>query len=483
MKNIDDFVHKKMNNDICFDVQELFGDFYFFFDNDKKIIIDGVGHKITFNYEELSFSTLDSKYYLDTECTSDFLIFLNSNKQKRTITTRFRKSETSQFEWYAIDLVKRDETNIYMGRIRNVNENVKEREEILRKGYLDPLTKILQKEAVKSQIMEFLVKKPEGNHIMIMLDIDYFKNINDTYGHLFGDYVIKATANALKKVVGSKGKVGRVGGDEFLLFIKNVNSREEIKTIARQIRYALDNLLIRNQIFRCSSTLGITSYPKDGEDFETLFKKADIALYRGKIKGRDCHIIYDEELHGKITRGDISSEELTCSNIGSRVGYISEVLETLLNTKNINESILCALDRTGNFFNLHKIAIYDLVDEKLREIKSWTSNKYKITNLEVTKNLSLSKYLDLFISDNLAFFNDSSLYKSVNRDLYNVLTECHVSSGIAVLLFENEKINGLMFFFMQDEKRVWSRDEIFNLSMVAKIFNIFVNRLEEEKRN
>lgn len=461
------------------DLTKIFGEIYFFFDNKTKKIVSELSEDIKINLEKGIINYSNRKLIIDPEYIDSFKKFFASDRQKRSLLIRLKMDEAAFYEWFAVEIFKRDDTDIFIGRIKNINDTVKEREAIIKKGLLDPLTQILQKEAIETQVSEFLATKPVGNHIFVMLDIDYFKNINDNYGHLFGDYVIKAVAEVLKKIGGKDSKVGRLGGDEFALFIKDVNSREEIKAIARKIRYEFDNLLIRNQIFRCSSTIGISQYPKDGTDYETLFLKSDKALYRGKTKGRDCHIIYDEQLHGSLKRGDITCEENT-THSSSRVAYITNVLDTLLNADDLNKGIDISLVETGNFFNLHRISIFFMKNQSsgLNVYKEWyANNSQKYAHLPF-EDIDFSMYLDMFVSDNLMFFNDTNLFKTTNKALYKGFCESHVSSGVAVLLFRNEEIIGMIFFSMHDEKRVWSSDEILNLATVAKIFNVFINRVK-----
>lgn len=132
---------------------------------------------------------------------------------------------------------------------------------------------------LKKQYKNFIHDKPS---YLCMYDIDNFKNINDTYGHDFGDEVIKAIAAVSKKEIKHKGKAFRYGGEEFILIIKNINE-EEVLQIAENIRQAVENLSFRNQ-YKVTISIGLTVVE---ENKEVTFKKVDEKLYISKKTGKN----------------------------------------------------------------------------------------------------------------------------------------------------------------------------------------------------
>ena len=136
-----------------------------------------------------------------------------------------------------------------------------------------------------------------------MLDLDNFKFINDTYGHYIGDQVLIHVAEDLVELLGDAGVAGRFGGDEFLI----VNLRDVTYDDCKKLfmRMYEGTVLRKNvQLEDCNpfitGTIGCAIYPKDAGDYNTLFEVIDKLLYRGKTKGRNCHIIYVEEKHKDI---------------------------------------------------------------------------------------------------------------------------------------------------------------------------------------
>lgn len=169
---------------------------------------------------------------------------------------------------------------------------------------LDSATGIYNKKAITDMITEEINKAAVENKnrqmYLMILDIDNFKSVNDSYGHYFGDEVIKSFADSLRMSVGGRGLVGRIGGDEFMVLLKDV-SVEEIRIMLKSMRKGLKMLLAQKQPeYLFSTSIGISQFSKDGTDFETLFKIADAALYIAKEKGKDRYIIYDYDKHGDI---------------------------------------------------------------------------------------------------------------------------------------------------------------------------------------
>lgn len=167
-------------------------------------------------------------------------------------------------------------------------------------NHLDPLTGVLTRESLEGYV-KWLIDRGH-NFSFCLIDIDNFKNVNDTFGHLVGDIIIEQTAKRLVKNAGDEAVVARYGGDEFIIIRDNLSDYDGVWTYAHST--------IKNQGEKISYdcipeisvtfTLGISRYPVDGGDYETLFNLADKALYRGKTKGRNCFIIYLPEKHAHL---------------------------------------------------------------------------------------------------------------------------------------------------------------------------------------
>ena len=149
---------------------------------------------------------------------------------------------------------------------------------------IDDLTGIKNKGALTREINDFLLDKTKDKGVMILLDIDHFKSINDTYGHDIGDSVIKQFSDVLTKIFTNGEVVGRFGGDEFIVFIKNTDDKEYASNVAKDIiTTTKDYIKIPDLGKKVCVSLGIAVYNGVEKNYSEIFKKADIALYNTKM--------------------------------------------------------------------------------------------------------------------------------------------------------------------------------------------------------
>jgi diguanylate cyclase (GGDEF)-like protein len=136
---------------------------------------------------------------------------------------------------------------------------------------------------------------------MLYLDLDNFKNVNDTLGHSSGDTLLRQVSDRLSALLRSADTVARLGGDEFLLLLPEVSEGVGVAEIASKVVNGLMAPfdVIGMEIF-AGCSLGITIFPADGEDFDSLLKKADIAMYRAKESGRNAYRFWDGEMNASV---------------------------------------------------------------------------------------------------------------------------------------------------------------------------------------
>ena len=166
-------------------------------------------------------------------------------------------------------------------------------------AYHDPLTKLPNRLLVKDRINHALQNAQRaGTQVAVLfLDLDHFKNINDTYGHAVGDSLLKEVAKRIKNLVRKEDTVSRYSGDEFIVFMEEVSDTKNPATLARKL---IDTFsipaYIKGHWLQISTSVGISLFPKDGGDTDTLIKNADVAMYRAKKEGRNNFQYYSPEL-------------------------------------------------------------------------------------------------------------------------------------------------------------------------------------------
>ena len=183
--------------------------------------------------------------------------------------------------------------------------NLRTRQLHQRSNY-DALTKLPNRHFLIEQLEHQIeIAGREGSQIAVMfLDLDRFKVINDNLGHSIGDEVLKVAAQRITQAVRNNDNVARWGGDEFVIFLSNIESREDIEAIAVNVTQALEEvILLADRQFHISTSIGISLYPSNGKDAFTLLKNADISMYRAKDRGAGSYCFYSAEMDaGSVDR-------------------------------------------------------------------------------------------------------------------------------------------------------------------------------------
>jgi diguanylate cyclase len=161
----------------------------------------------------------------------------------------------------------------------------------------------------RRMFLERLLKAMEEanrNHFkvaVIFIDLDRFKNINDTLGHEFGDLLLKHVSNQMIKSVRKIDTISRQGGDEFTILLNRIRSEEDVIPLVERIRSIVAKpIVISGQELHVSMSIGIAFYPSDGKSTEEIMKNADMAMYRAKEEGRDNYKFFSIDMNKAISR-------------------------------------------------------------------------------------------------------------------------------------------------------------------------------------
>lgn len=181
-----------------------------------------------------------------------------------------------------------------IGKIVNIDLYKKELEALEYKATRDPLTGVYNKEVTIKKIEKFINGNRNSKHILMFIDFDDFKKINDNYGHLKGDKILVYVINRIKEVFSEGEIIGRIGGDEFVVFAGNVTDVDEVIRRAESLITALDTTYEEgSSTIPISGSIGIAMYPEDGNHYEQLIDCADKALYKVKEQGKNNFMMYN----------------------------------------------------------------------------------------------------------------------------------------------------------------------------------------------
>ena len=200
----------------------------------------------------------------------------------------------------------------------------------------DSATDLLNKHAITAHAKAVLAQQPQDTVSLVLLTIDGFREINDRFGHLFGDEVLFTLSHILKTEIGSRGAAGRIGGSMFLLVLEHIADETDLRGILRAIRtkleWAMDAGSARNGPMHVTCSMGAACAPTDAKTYEELFRQADKALYIAREKGHNRYVIYDINKHGavEVSRTRDMSDLYAPAPTQSNAGFTAELVQNLM---------------------------------------------------------------------------------------------------------------------------------------------------------
>ncbi|WP_029233152.1 GGDEF domain-containing response regulator [Butyrivibrio sp. VCB2006] len=236
-------------------------------------------------------------------------------------------SEEKSLTTGAVDYIRKPfKADVLLRRVDNIMDNLGRIQGLRQAAENDPMTGLYNKTTSASKIDE-LVKK--GNGILMMIDLDSFKLVNDIYGHEKGDMILIKFAEMLRSVMRSTDIIGRIGGDEFIAFCQNTRDermlRERCEFLNRKILSYAKECLAEDMNIPLGCSIGASICPDEGTDYTTLFKKADQALYEVKQNGKHGFFIFkkvEEDNSEKESAGSFEIRKILGEREGQKGAYV-----------------------------------------------------------------------------------------------------------------------------------------------------------------
>ena len=249
----------------------------------------------------------DFIYETDYKLLAEGLREITDSRQ-RTVRKMIRlKTRNGQYEWFELvargvfaDEAREPVLTDVIGKLVNVNELKAEANRWRTVAQLDPLTSLDNRVAFQDRVTNELETNLEKEGAMLYVDVDNFKAINDKFGHQTGDKILRFVGDTLRMLFRSSDILGRMGGDEFVVFMPGAIDiallREKANTLCTAFSEAH---LVDGKTDACHFTgsVGIARYPFDAADFHALANHSDEALYRAKAAGKNCYRFYEEALN------------------------------------------------------------------------------------------------------------------------------------------------------------------------------------------
>ncbi len=193
----------------------------------------------------------------------------------------------------------------YVAAVRDITERKQSMEKIHRLAYFDNLTGLPNRAYIMNELQARLDQSIAGSETgaVFFIDVDNFKVVNDTHGHLFGDRMLVEIAKRLDTLSSPQLSLLRLGGDEFLILAVNSAEESQVRRLADQIRGLFDEAIsIDNTSFHITCSIGVAVYPRDGSTMEELLKYADLAVFKAKNRGKDRWVLYDSSMALELSK-------------------------------------------------------------------------------------------------------------------------------------------------------------------------------------
>lgn len=263
------------------------------------------------NFEKKFGYTIPVKGFPDSMFSTDIIFeadkaalrqkFQGLLKGERQIQHEYRiKRIDGQYIWVDVHAttIMDPEGNLLkiLGIISDINDRKTEILEAQMIARMDPLTGLLNRRECIRRINQYM----ESSHELaafLLIDIDNFKRLNDTMGHLYGDNVLKSIARKLANTLRKDDIIARIGGDEFVVFLPGLDEKSSILPLLDTIHGLFSDIAVFSGAPPVSISIGVCFYPKHGTDFTTLFAKADDSMYYAKEHGKNGSFIYESGSH------------------------------------------------------------------------------------------------------------------------------------------------------------------------------------------
>lgn len=359
-----------------------------------------------------------------------------------------------------------------IGHLTNTDEEHKQNERLRQEAQQDALTKLLNKNAIRDMVEQALVRLPCHTYTLLMLDIDNFKGVNDSLGHLFGDAVLMDVSAKLKRLFLQEGASSRIGGDEFAVFLQEELTISQVADRAEEICSAFRHTYAGEKAdYKISCSVGV-AFSIPGDTYETLFRKADTALYEAKARGKDQYAIYTREMNTEEASIQYDIHQSDGSDSG-KLKIKERIFELLYNSVDFGSSVNMILSLLGQILEVGRVYILENTQDN-----SYSSCIYEWCAEEVP-SVKDQWCLPMLELDYLSQFKDTGIFRcqNVSNLPYPLRKEWErrgVKSSFQVAIIEDGHFKGIMGYDSLDVPVSRLSEQVDLMIFAAKVTGTFV---------
>lgn len=375
-------------------------------------------------------------------------------------------------------------TNI-IGVIYDIDDLKKNVLDMQEKVQQDVLTKLLNKESTKQAVSAYLESMAEdAKAAVLMLDLDNFKAINDTYGHLYGDSVLNQIGSTLRNLFRTWDVIGRIGGDEFLVLLKDVPNMEVVKErcglLVETFRKYFHDLMPELNV---SMSVGCVMIPEHGRTWAEAYRRADIALYAAKHKGKCQYSVYspgDALPKTGIPNTRIDSND---QSVVTDESFMRFAFHNLYTSRNVEKTIDILLAHIGIRFNVSRVYVFENNDANTHcsNTFEWCNVgiQPEIDNLQnVSYETDAPDWPSYFDEDGVVYCPDVT---KLTPELRAILEPQGVKSLLHCAIMYDGVFRGYIGFDECNAHHMWTQDQVELLKFFAEILSVFLYRYRHSK--
>lgn len=369
-----------------------------------------------------------------------------------------------------------------VGRLIDINQEKIEHFRLSERIRHDALTGLLNRIAIKEEVERLLEQSVEHSHALLLLDLDNFKEINETFGHMFGDTVLLGVAEKLLHFFRRDDIIGRVGGDEFLILMKNVRASIAMEKAWRLCKELRRSYQSEKKEVKISCSIGISFFDENGSHYDELFEKADFAMYQAKEAGKNrCQAAdLDERLgeEGHARRGSEENEDYAVVKVQDE-SFLSSAFSLLAHAKDINGSLDLLLDRIGTRYDLDEVTVLEENEREYIQTNAWVPGGGTPDPNELADRTRVWERFTSNFDERGLFYVDVEHDKEVPTTGIEGMSRAFVCCRFQC---QDEKY-GMVIFRSREPVRIWSEIEKETFLEIGRIISVFVSLRRTQNEN
>ena len=380
-----------------------------------------------------------------------------------------------------------------VGVILDIDSEKRRAQDLIEKADRDNLTHLYNKDAARRRIEHFLKQREASETAaMMIIDLDNFKLVNDSHGHMFGDAVLVEVSRQLQKLFRSRDVVARIGGDEFMVFVTNLPNREILEEQAGKVITVFQNILEDNlQDCMLSCSMGIACCPEDGTNYQDLFQQCDQALYRAKAQGKNQFVLFNKSTMSKtfglntlqmaMLRTQIDSDDLSDYETN---GIVQQAFKELYEAGDVVLAVNSILEMVGKKYHTSRAYIFEDAEDgrSCSNTFEWCAEgiEPQIDSLQNIKYVELGDdYHGNFDENGIFYCADVT---SLPKEQYVILAPQGVQSVLQCAIRDDGKFKGFVGFDDCKSKRMWTQSQINALTFVSELLSTFLLKKRAQDR-